>query len=51
MAISIKQIPVLKGSTALSFVCKTYSNVKNTKSVDFKKEIKSARNILMNTKL
>lgn len=51
MAISIKQIPVLKGSTAMNFVANSTSNVKKAKTVDFSKEIESANKILSNAKL
>jgi len=50
MAISIKQIPVLKGSTAMNFVANSSNNIKKAKTVEFKKEIQTAKKILSNAK-
>tara|TARA_R110002051_G_scaffold70772_1_gene127511 strand:+ start:71615 stop:71770 length:156 start_codon:yes stop_codon:yes gene_type:complete len=51
MAIAIKQIPVLKGSVAKSFVQKATKNMEKRHSVDFTKQAANAKKILEKAKL
>lgn len=46
MAIAIRSTPVLKGKVAEKFVTEAEANLKNKGSVDFSKQLQSAKKIL-----
>lgn len=51
MAIAIKSIPVLKQRTAKSFVKKANDSLSRRASVDFSKQLESAKRILEKAKM
>jgi len=51
MAIEIKTIPVLENKTAERFISKAEKALSKKGSVDFSKEVKSAKKILEKAKL
>ena len=51
MAIAIKQIPVLKGKTASTFIKKAEDTASKKHTVDFSKQASEARDIFAKAKL